>query len=170
MVEPAKTALSQKLEQIWLGVKNLYWSSPRTTFFVLPLTVIVLETIRRRRLALPDLRFSPLLAWGYLQYRLVSTFRLRLSGGARGMAGLPDSLVTSGPYRLTRNPMYLGHLIYSAGLVLTFRSPVAMVLAATRVIYFQMRVTRDEARLEKLFGAQYVEYRQKVKRWIPGLL
>ena len=86
------------------------------------------------------------------------------------MTGSPDNLVTSGPYRLTRNPMYLGHLIYSLGVVLAFRSPVAIVLASTRVIYFQLRVAKDEDRLEKVFGAQYREYCQKVKRWIPGLL
>jgi len=119
---------------------------------------------------MPDLRFSPLLAWGYLQYRLVGKFRSRFGGGSGGMAGLPNELVTSGPYRLTRNPMYLGHLIYALGVVLAFRSPVAAMLAASRVLYFQMRVLRDEERLEKLFGGEYREYREKIKRWIPGLL
>jgi len=166
----SRAALVQTLKQVWAEAKSLYWSSPRTTFLILPLTVIFLETIRRRRLALPDLRFSPLLAWGYLQYHFVSKFRSRLGGGTRGMTGSPDNLVTSGPYRLTRNPMYLGHLIYSLGVVLAFRSPVAIVLASTRVIYFQLRVAKDEDRLEKVFGAQYREYCQKVKRWIPGLL
>lgn len=166
----ALNSASTPLLRLWELAGSLYWSSPRTTFQVLPITVIVLETLRRRSLAVPDLRFTPLLAWGYLQYRLVGKYRSRTGGGAGGMAGLPSRLATSGPYLWTRNPMYLGHLIFSVGLVLSFRSPVAFVFAVSRVVYFQLRVSRDEERLARLFGDDYREYRLRVKRWIPGLV
>ncbi len=66
--------------------------------------------------------------------------------------------------------MYLGHLIFSVGLVLSFRSPVAFVFAVSRVVYFQLRVSRDEERLARLFGDDYRKYQLRVKRWIPGLV
>ncbi len=86
------------------------------------------------------------------------------------MVGFPDQLVTDGPYRYTRNPMYLGHLIFSVGLVLAFRSPVAAPLFLMRSVYFSLRVQRDEERLEARFGAPYRAYTARVKRWVPGLL
>lgn len=86
------------------------------------------------------------------------------------MAGLPERLVTSGPYSWTRNPMYLGHLIFSLGLVLVFRSPFAALLAFSRIVYFQRRVFDDEARLQSLFGDEYEAYKQQVRRWIPRIL
>src|SRR5438094_6523568 len=127
-------------------LKDLYWSSPQTTFVVNPLTVVIAESLRGR-LPLPDRRFVPLLAWGYLQYKLCGGYRMERGGGSGGMAGFPDQLVTNGPYRYTRNPMYLGHLIFSLGLVLAFRSPVAALLFLTRTVYFSLRVQRDEDRL-----------------------
>ncbi|HSV21703.1 MAG TPA: methyltransferase [Xanthobacteraceae bacterium] len=37
------------------------------------------------------------------------------------MDAMPQRIIATGPYRYTRNPMYLGHIIFMAGLVLTFR-------------------------------------------------
>jgi protein-S-isoprenylcysteine O-methyltransferase Ste14 len=112
----------------------------------------------------------PLLAWGYLQYRLVGRYRLRFGGGGPGMAAPPQRLVAEGPYRYTRNPMYLGHIIFMLGLAVTFWSWSALILLAARTIRFQTRVLADEARLQSTFGADYAAYRARVKRWIPGLV
>jgi len=45
----------------------------------------------------------------------------------------------------------------------------ALALIAVHVVWFHRRVIDDEARLRTLFGAQYVDYQARVKRWIPGL-
>jgi protein-S-isoprenylcysteine O-methyltransferase Ste14 len=82
----------------------------------------------------------------------------------------PSRLVTSGPYALMRNPMYLGHLIFVLGLALAFRSTVAAALGIGRALRFRRRVQADEERLEILFGDQYRAYQMRVKRWIPGLI
>jgi protein-S-isoprenylcysteine O-methyltransferase Ste14 len=81
----------------------------------------------------------------------------------------PQRIVDFGPYGFTRNPMYLGHLIFLTGLAITFWSWFALIVLAVRAIWFHRRVLYDEARLEKIFGNEYTTYRLRVKRWIPGV-
>lgn len=83
------------------------------------------------------------------------------------MSNPPERLVTSGIYGLTRNPMYLGHLIFLAGLMLSTRSPLSAILFIGSVPWFNARAESDEARLETLFGDSYIGYRERVPRWIP---
>jgi protein-S-isoprenylcysteine O-methyltransferase Ste14 len=135
---------------------------------VVPLVVLAWQwTIGRLQF---DPWFAPLLAWGYLQYKLVGRYRIGRGGGGPGMKTLPDRLVTEGPYGWTRNPMYLGHLIFLAGLALTLRSELAAALFVASVVYFHVRVKKDEKRLRELFGEAYAAYCSRVKRWIPGVL
>jgi protein-S-isoprenylcysteine O-methyltransferase Ste14 len=65
--------------------------------------------------------------------------------------------------------MYLGHLIFLLGLSLTFWSWFALILLIGRGYWFHCRVLRDEKRLGKIFGSEYVDYRKRVRRWIPGI-
>jgi protein-S-isoprenylcysteine O-methyltransferase Ste14 len=111
----------------------------------------------------------PLLAWGYLQYRLVGNYRTREGGGGPGVAIPPDRIVEHGPYRWVRNPMYLGHLIFFLGLALVLRSWIGAVVFIAHVFWFERRVREDEARLAGLFGDAYRDYCRRVKRWIPGI-
>jgi protein-S-isoprenylcysteine O-methyltransferase Ste14 len=113
--------------------------------------------------------FLPLLAWGYLQYRLVGAYRLRRGGGGPGMDTPPERLVTSGPFAGCRNPMYLGHIIFLAGLALSLHSWLAAAIAVGTAVWFQFRVRRDERRLAERFGEPYREYCARVKRWIPAI-
>src|SRR5262245_45584862 len=113
--------------------------------------------------------FAVLMIWGYLQYRLIRGYRLRLGGGGPGMSTMPERLVTTGPFAWCRNPMYLGHIIFLVGLTLTLRSVFAGVLTVAAAAWFQTRVLRDERRLYANFGQPYVDYTARVRRWIPGL-
>ena len=112
----------------------------------------------------------PLLAWGYLQYRLIGNFRTREGGGGPGIAVPPDRIVRDGPYRFVRNPMYLGHLIFFAGLAWMLVSWIALGVLVFHVFWFDRRVREDEARLAQLFGDPYRDYCRRVKRWIPGIV
>lgn len=112
----------------------------------------------------------PLLAWGYLQYRWVGILRTRLGGGGPGISVPPERIVREGPYRWVRNPMYLGHLIFLAGVALTLGSWIAAAVFALHAAWFDRRVRDDEKRLAELFGEPYREYCREVKRWIPGVL
>lgn len=82
----------------------------------------------------------------------------------------PERLVTDGPYAIVRNPMYLGHLIFLAGLAITLRSWFAVALLVVHAVWFGARVREDETRLANLFGGSYTEYAKRVKRWIPGVV
>jgi len=149
----------------------LHWlrRTPVQTFILSPLAVIGFELIWRGG-ALAIVPWGlPLIAWGYLQYRVVGRYRLGQGGGGPGMTTLPRRIVDEGPYRYTRNPMYLGHLVFMLGLALTFWSWFALVLFALRAAWFQKRVWGDEARLATTFGGEYIAYQARVKRWVPGL-
>jgi protein-S-isoprenylcysteine O-methyltransferase Ste14 len=139
------------------------------TFIVYPVIVLAWELwLNGGRLRLEPW-FLPLAAWGYLQYHLAGRYRLRLGGGGPGMDTPPERLVTGGPFSLCRNPMYLGHIIFLAGLALALRSWLGAAIAAGTAVWMQFRVLRDERRLAERFGAPYLQYRSRVKRWIPAL-
>jgi protein-S-isoprenylcysteine O-methyltransferase Ste14 len=110
------------------------------------------------------------LLWGYLQYRLVGRDRRARGGGGPGIEKPPERIVTDGAYRYLRNPMYLGHLIFMAGLAITFSSWIALALLVFHAGWFHLRVLNDEQRLESQFGESYRAYKSQVKRWIPGVL
>lgn len=142
-------------------------STSTRTFAAVPAVVLAEQALSRRPL---HRRWAPLLAWGYLQYRLAGTYRITRAGGPPGMSqGQPDALVTSGPYAVTRNPMYMGHLVFLTGLTLATRSPVALAVTAALVPWFDERARKDHRRLVRLFGAPYEEYAARVPRWLPGL-
>jgi protein-S-isoprenylcysteine O-methyltransferase Ste14 len=144
--------------------------TPIQTFVLCPLAVIAVELLLRDGRLVVTPWGCLLLAWGYLQYLLVGRYRLPRAGGSAGMERLPDRLILTGPYRYTRNPMYLGHLIFLLGLAVTLRSWFALILVLARAMWFHWRVLRDEKRLEAEFNGAYAQYRQRVKRWIPGVL
>ena len=150
-------------------LRRLFTSTPARIFILYPLCVIAFELAIRRG----QLVFVPwgalLLAWGYLQYRLVGDYRLQHGGGGPGFTVPPEHLVVSGVYAYTRNPMYLGHLIFMLGLAVTFWSWFALALLAGHLVWYHRRVLHDEAGLRARFGAQYATYQSRVKRWIPGL-
>ena len=140
-------------------------STSTRTFLVVPTLVLAEQLAARRRLRL---RWAPVMAWGFAQYRWAGTYRIVRAGGPPGMSqGRPERLVTSGVYAHTRNPMYLGHLVFLSGLTLLTRSPVATAVTAVLTPWFDERARADERRLTELFGEPYREYAGRVPRWLP---
>jgi protein-S-isoprenylcysteine O-methyltransferase Ste14 len=151
-------------------VRRLLARTPLRTFLIYPICVIAFELAIRRGQIVVVPWGAPLLVWGYAQYRLVGNYRMLRGGGGPGITVPPQHLVVGGPYAYTRNPMYLGHLIFLLGLAVTFWSAFALALFAVQALWFHRRVLADEARLRAQFGAQYERYEVQVKRWIPALL
>jgi len=81
--------------------------------------------------------------------------------------GKPSKLVVDGPYRLTRNPMYLALLCVLIGVATLFGSlslyliPIAFVFIINTVF-----IRMEEANMSTKFGDQYALYSAKVRRWL----
>jgi len=77
------------------------------------------------------------------------------------------ALVTEGPYRFTRNPMYLGLVTLSLGIALLLGSwpmllaPIAMFATANWV-----HIPFEEEKMRRQFGATYEAYLTRVRRWL----
>ena len=133
--------------------------TPVRTFILYPIVTLVWEyLINRGNLHFHPL-FLPLLLWGYLQYRLCGLYRIKHGGGGPGLETPPERLVSSGPYAYSRNPMYLGHIIFLIGLTLTFQSWLAALIAIAVAIWFHMRILGDEKKLAARLGKPYATMR-----------
>jgi protein-S-isoprenylcysteine O-methyltransferase Ste14 len=81
--------------------------------------------------------------------------------------GSAKQLVTSGIYRFTRNPIYLGFLLMVIGLPLNSGLYWGMVLAPFYVFMMQrLIIQHEEAYLERKFGKAYTGYTSRVRRWL----
>jgi protein-S-isoprenylcysteine O-methyltransferase Ste14 len=76
-------------------------------------------------------------------------------------------LVTHGPFRFTRNPMYTGLVLASAGIALFSGTlPFLIVPVLLFIICNFLFIPFEEAKLRRRFNDQYAEYRRRVRRWI----
>ena len=80
--------------------------------------------------------------------------------------GKPSTLATDGLYRLSRNPMYLGMLLGLLGLALLLGNAWQLLGPALFVGTTSIQIRREEAVLEQHFGANYLNYKARVRRWI----
>jgi protein-S-isoprenylcysteine O-methyltransferase Ste14 len=77
------------------------------------------------------------------------------------------TIVANGPYRFTRNPIYLGMVLGLIGLAIAFDS--LWILVTLVLFYLVIRygvVAREETYLERKFGDVYLGYRSRVRRWL----
>jgi protein-S-isoprenylcysteine O-methyltransferase Ste14 len=78
-----------------------------------------------------------------------------------------SSIITDGPYRYSRNPIYVGFAFIAVGIALAFNtcwillSALAFVLIANKFV-----IEREEEYLERKFGESYLDYRRGTRRWI----
>lgn len=78
-----------------------------------------------------------------------------------------SALVTSGIYRFTRNPMYLGLLLVLAGWAIWLSNAAPFLLLPLFVLYInRFQIGPEERILSAKFGAAYDEYRKTVRRWV----
>jgi protein-S-isoprenylcysteine O-methyltransferase Ste14 len=77
------------------------------------------------------------------------------------------AIVTGGPYRFTRNPLYLSMTLVYAGITaLANALPAALLLPAVLAFMRRGVIEREERYLERKFGDEYMDYKARVRRWI----
>ncbi|MGC9605803.1 MAG: isoprenylcysteine carboxylmethyltransferase family protein [Minisyncoccia bacterium] len=77
------------------------------------------------------------------------------------------AIVSTGPFRYTRNPLYLSLVLLYIGIALFFDMVwlLAILVPIVLVIHYGV-IRREERYLEGKFGESYLEYKKKVRRWV----
>lgn len=105
------------------------------------------------------------IAFAYFDSAAMRKFRL---AGTTPMPWRPASaLVVTGPYRLTRNPMYVGMAFLFAGLAFALGALIALAfLPVVILIIDRVVIAREEPYLERRFGDAYAQYKARTRRWL----
>ncbi|MFO0699992.1 MAG: isoprenylcysteine carboxylmethyltransferase family protein [Nitrospira sp.] len=78
-----------------------------------------------------------------------------------------SQLVCDGPLRFSRNPMYVGVLVFLMGLALWIGTwPFYMAVLVTFLFLNFFHIPREERMLRELFGERYLAYSREVRRWL----
>lgn len=124
---------------------------------------------------LPSVSLPGLLRWGVggalllVGVTLARAFFRALVGGGTTVSPYSASkaLVTSGPYRFSRNPGYLGMALAFAGISLMSSAAWSLVALVPTLAVIELGVIhREERYLERAFGEEYRAYRTRVRRWL----
>lgn len=99
-----------------------------------------------------------LFGWSYMLFRRAHTSMVPVKP--------TEALVVHGPYRLTRNPMYLSLLCIYAAAALWFGVVWAIILVPLVIVAVQrLAISKEERYLEQRFGDAYRQYCAQVRRW-----
>src|SRR5262245_25907570 len=125
--------------------------------------------------------FAPIARWLHAPWRyigivviamgfflaLVSLNLFRRSGTPPRPGMKATALVTAGPFRRTRNPMYLGLITILVGVAILVGSfsPLIVIPIVVWIIHSQF-VRREEKWMEEWFGEAYLEYKKRTPRWL----
>ncbi|MHA2202305.1 MAG: methyltransferase family protein [Candidatus Hodarchaeales archaeon] len=91
----------------------------------------------------------------------------RIGVEAREPFHVPDTLVIEGPYRFSRNPIYLSVIIMALGAAIMMGSLTIFILSVVLFLIFQTWfISWEEKKLEEAFGEEYLEFKKRVRRWI----
>lgn len=81
--------------------------------------------------------------------------------------GKPSVLITSGPYGVSRNPIYLGFLLVATGTAMVFANMLAFVGPVIFFYFLQTLVIPfEEDMLTHVFGDSYQKYHKQIRRWL----
>jgi protein-S-isoprenylcysteine O-methyltransferase Ste14 len=77
------------------------------------------------------------------------------------------AIVRTGPYRFSRNPIYLAFSLFQLGIAIWVNSMwLAATLVAAVALIHSVVIPREEKYLERRFGAEYLDYKASVRRWL----
>ena len=142
-----------------IGIPALMWlASGRMWFYVpdSPLQIIVAALFAVGGLALS--------IWSIVYMRLVGKGN-PFDAYGHEVAPRTSRLMTSGPYRICRNPMLVGIYLYDAGILIWLWKALPLLIFLAEVILLTLQVRSEEKRLEQDFGQEYLDYKKRVGRY-----
>ena len=78
-----------------------------------------------------------------------------------------SALITSGFYRWSRNPIYIGFCLFNMGIGIALNNLwIFLSFIPGAVLVYYIAIAREEAYLERAFGEEYLAYKRKVRRWL----
>lgn len=102
---------------------------------------------------------------------LAAAVGLVIRAWASGHLRKDRMLAVSGPYRYSRNPLYLGNFILGVGIVISARSWWVLALfAAYFGLFYPLIIIREKERLKRLFPGEYEDYGRQVPLFWPSLV
>ena len=75
-------------------------------------------------------------------------------------------LIQGGVFRLSRNPIFLGMILTLAGLFLVIPNALMLLILVLGFVLIQIQVRLEEEYLTSIHGDNYLDYRQRVRRWL----
>ena len=106
-----------------------------------------------------------ILAWVGIAAMAVGAFRG--AGTTLNPTAEVTAFVIGGPYRFSRNPMYLGLLLLQSGIAFVLGNGWVLLLTlASFVVLDRIVIVGEEGHLAAKYGAAYDDYRRKVRRWL----
>jgi len=80
---------------------------------------------------------------------------------------MPNFFISSGPFRISRHPMYLGMILILLGVAAFLGSLISFVFPIIFVMIIEkLFIPMEEKNLEKEFGDKYIAYKKRVRKWI----
>ena len=97
---------------------------------------------------------------------IASVGKFRAAGTAVPANKPTTAIVRSGPYRFSRNPIYLAFSLLNLGIAIWMNSGWLLGTLAVAVALIHVVIGREERYLERKFGAEYLAYKASVRRWL----
>jgi len=151
------------------GVANLGLLRPPLVF----LTSLVSGAVMHLAMPLPFLPATLAVALGVPLVALAialfsySVAQFRAAGTPVPARKPTTVIVRTGPYHFSRNPIYLAFSVFQLGIAISVNSVwlLATLVGAVALIHYVV-IPREEQYLERKFGAQYLDYKAAVRRWL----
>ena len=142
---------------------------PPVYFLVAMIAMVVLHyMVPGTQLLGPPLRYSgSLLLIGGIALVLWAAILFQRVGTAIKPFQESSALVAGGPYRVTRNPMYMGMVVMLLGVGVLLGSATPFLIVPIFAVLIDLHfIGAEEAALERTFGSAYLDYKSKVQRWL----
>ncbi|NIN66611.1 MAG: hypothetical protein GTO63_18380 [Anaerolineae bacterium] len=137
---------------------NLFIPISIAAHFIFPIKALIHSPLR-------FLGVAPILAGVVLN--LAASDRLKRNQTPADFGQAPNRLVTDGPFRVSRNPIYLSGVAVLLGMAIILGSIVSFCFPVLLFLILDLIYIPSEERvLEEKFGNEYIEYKQTVRRWL----